>query len=92
VRRRGGWFGRATVVTRTRIELATPEDVDRDWPAEDVTRYLNDLVARGHSILYGSRGEIRKRVAEFYLRTLPRTYRASWPYVAASALRGRHRN
>jgi len=58
----------------------------RDWPAEDVTRYLNDLVARGHSILYTSRGEIRARVAEFYLRTLPRTYRASWPYLAASAL------
>jgi uncharacterized membrane protein SpoIIM required for sporulation len=58
----------------------------RDWPAEDVTRYLNDLVARGHSVLYGSRGDVRKRVAEFYLRTLPRTYRASWPYVTASAL------
>ncbi|HEX6349197.1 MAG TPA: stage II sporulation protein M [Candidatus Dormibacteraeota bacterium] len=58
----------------------------RDWPAEEVTRYLNDLVARGHSILYGGRGELRRRAAEFYLRTLPRTYRASWPYLAASAL------
>ncbi len=57
----------------------------RDWPGEDVTRYLNDLVARGHSVLYGSRGDVRKRVAEFYLRTLPRTYRASWPYLTASA-------
>jgi len=58
----------------------------RDWPAEDVTRYLNDLVARGHSVLYGSRGDVRKRVSEFYLRTLPRTYRASWPFLTASAV------
>jgi uncharacterized membrane protein SpoIIM required for sporulation len=58
----------------------------RDWPAEDVARYLNDLVARGHSVLYGSRGDVRARISEFYLRTLPRTYRASWPYLTASAL------
>jgi uncharacterized membrane protein SpoIIM required for sporulation len=58
----------------------------RDWPAEDVTRYLNDLVARGHSVLYGARDHLGRRIAEFYLRTLPRTYRASWPFVTASAL------
>jgi uncharacterized membrane protein SpoIIM required for sporulation len=58
----------------------------RDWPAEPVTAYLNRLVAIGYSVVYRRSGNVGRRLAEFYLRTLPRTYRASWPFVAASAL------
>jgi len=57
----------------------------RDWPQERVALYLNGLVARGHSVVYRRSGDVRRRLAEFYLRTLPRTYRSSWRYLAASA-------
>ena len=57
----------------------------RDWPNERVTIYLNGLVARGHSVVYRQGGDVRRRLVEFYARTLPQTYRASWPYLAAAA-------
>ena len=58
----------------------------RDWPAEPVTAYLNRLVALGYSVVYRSSGNVGRRLAEFYLRTLPRTYRACWPFIAAAGL------
>jgi uncharacterized membrane protein SpoIIM required for sporulation len=58
----------------------------RDWPAEPVTAYLNRLVALGYSVVYRRSGDVGRRVADFYLRTLPQTYRASWPFLVASAL------
>jgi uncharacterized membrane protein SpoIIM required for sporulation len=58
----------------------------RDWPAEPVTAYLNRLVALGYSVVYRRSGDVGRRVADFYLRTLPQTYRACWPFVVASAL------
>ena len=57
----------------------------RDWPGTPLTLYLNGLAARGHAALYRRGGEVRRRLAEFYTQTLPRTYRASWPFVVASA-------
>jgi uncharacterized membrane protein SpoIIM required for sporulation len=57
----------------------------RDWPAEPVHRYLNGLVARGHGVVYRRGGDIRRRIRDFYVETLPRTYRAAWPFVVASA-------
>ena len=58
----------------------------RDWPQEPVTAYLNRLVGLGYSVVYRRGGDVRRRLAEFYLRTLPQTYRGAWPYLAASAL------
>ncbi|MDQ6692746.1 MAG: stage II sporulation protein M, partial [Candidatus Dormibacteraeota bacterium] len=58
----------------------------RDWPSEPVTSYLNRLVSMAHSVVYRQNGDIGRRIAHFYLRELPQTYRAGWPYVAASAL------
>jgi uncharacterized membrane protein SpoIIM required for sporulation len=58
----------------------------RDWPAEPVTAYLNRLVALGYSVVYRRSGDVGRRVAGFYLRTLPQTYRACWPFVVASGL------
>ena len=48
-------------------------------------RYLNGLVARGHGIVYRRGGEVWKRIRRFYIETLPRTYRQSWPFLLASA-------
>jgi uncharacterized membrane protein SpoIIM required for sporulation len=58
----------------------------RDWPAEPVTAYLNRLVALGYSVVYRRSGDVGRRLADFYLRTLPQTYRACWPFILASGL------
>ena len=58
----------------------------RDWPAEPVTAYLNRLVALGYSVVYRRSGNVGRRLAGFYLETLPRTYRESWPFLSAAAL------
>ncbi len=71
----------ASLYRRATADLARAQ---RDWPGEPVHRYLNGLVARGHGIVYRRGGEIWKRIKRFYAETLPRTYRASWPYLLAS--------
>ena len=58
----------------------------RDWPSEPVTAYLNRLVALGYSVVYRRSGNVGRRVVDFYLRTLPQTFRTSWPFVVASAV------
>ncbi len=58
----------------------------RDYPGEAVTRYLNQLVARGHPIIYRDRPADRGQLARFYATTFPRIYRSLWPYTAASLL------
>jgi uncharacterized membrane protein SpoIIM required for sporulation len=58
----------------------------RDWPDEQVTNYLNGLVARGHAAIYGRTGALLPRLTRFYTRTLPRTYRESAGFVLAAAL------
>jgi uncharacterized membrane protein SpoIIM required for sporulation len=59
--------------------------VQRDWPDAPVAGYLNGLVARGHGAVYRGGGHVLRRLAEFYTRTLPQTYRQAWPFVVASA-------
>jgi uncharacterized membrane protein SpoIIM required for sporulation len=51
-----------------------------------VTAYLNGLVARGHAAVYRGGGNLAHRIATFYQRTLPQTYRGAWRYLVASAL------
>jgi uncharacterized membrane protein SpoIIM required for sporulation len=58
----------------------------RDWPTEPVAGYLNGLVARGHAAVYRQGGNLGQRIAVFYRRTLPQTYRAAAPFLIASAL------
>lgn len=72
----------AALYRRTTGDLARAQ---RDWPGTPLTLYLNGLAARGHAALYRQGGEVRRRLREFYGRTLPRTYRGSWPFVVASA-------
>jgi uncharacterized membrane protein SpoIIM required for sporulation len=58
----------------------------RDWSTEPVAGYLNGLVARGHAAVYRQGGNLGERIATFYKRTLPQTYREAAPYLYASAL------
>jgi len=71
----------AQLYRRATADLARAQ---RDWPGEPVHRYLNGLVARGHGIVYRRGGNILKRIREFYVETLPRTYRQAWPYLLAA--------
>jgi uncharacterized membrane protein SpoIIM required for sporulation len=53
----------------------------------DVTGYLDALVSRGHSALYGPRPYSVKRAVKLLLEEFPRTLRANvWYFVAAFAL------
>ena len=73
----------AALYRRATADLARAR---RDWPTELVAGYLNGLVARGHAAVYRGGGNLGERIAVFYKRTLPQTYRGAWPYLAASAL------
>jgi len=56
----------------------------RDWPGDPVTGYLNGLVGRGHAVLY-RRHRTLSGLGAFYARTLPQTWRQSWPFLVAAA-------
>ena len=72
----------AALYRRATADLARAQ---RDWPGEQVHRYLNGLVARGHGVVYRRGGDVWRRIKDFYLVTLPTTYRQSWPYLVAAA-------
>jgi uncharacterized membrane protein SpoIIM required for sporulation len=71
----------ASLYRRATADLARAQ---RDWPGDPVHRYLNGLVARGHGIVYRRGGQVWTRIKRFYGETLPQTYRAAWPFLAAS--------
>jgi uncharacterized membrane protein SpoIIM required for sporulation len=72
----------AALYRRATADLARAQ---RDWPDEPVHRYLNGLVGRGHGVVYRRGGRVWGRIRDFYMEGLPRTYRAAWPYLVASA-------
>src|SRR5438876_1377264 len=69
-----------------RLATADFARAKRDWPTEPVAGYLNGLVARGHAAVYRQGGNLGERIAVFYKRTLPQTYREAAPYLVAAAL------
>jgi uncharacterized membrane protein SpoIIM required for sporulation len=56
----------------------------RDFPAQSVTDYLNQLCTRAHPLLYRGRSPQLSRVLGFYAADLPRAVRAAWVYLLAS--------
>src|SRR5438876_4506362 len=64
----------AALYRRATADLARAQ---RDWPGEPVHRYLNGLSARGHGVVYRRGGDVWRRIRDFYLVTLPTTYRQS---------------
>ncbi|HSR25376.1 MAG TPA: stage II sporulation protein M [Candidatus Eisenbacteria bacterium] len=73
----------AALYRRSTADLARAQ---RDWPDEAVAHYLNGLVARGHAVIYQEGRAVLPRLAGFYARTVPRTYRDSGSFLVASAL------
>lgn len=80
--RPGEVLAMAALYRRATADLARAQ---RDWPGEPVHRYLNGLVARGHGVVYRRGGNVWQRVKDFYLLTLPQTYRRSWRYLVVAA-------
>jgi uncharacterized membrane protein SpoIIM required for sporulation len=58
---------------------------DRQY-SPDLIERLNQLVLRGHHLLYGARGGRSARILAFLAGGFPRLVRENWPLVAASAL------
>jgi uncharacterized membrane protein SpoIIM required for sporulation len=58
----------------------------RDFPNDRATLFVNQLVARAHSIIYRERPTPVARIRRFFAYGLPREYRSAWPYVTVSAL------
>jgi uncharacterized membrane protein SpoIIM required for sporulation len=56
----------------------------RDYPTQQVTRYLNQLAGRAHAVVYGG-GPLRRRaLVEFYTTRFPQLYRALLPYTTCA--------
>ncbi|GAC1337108.1 MAG: stage II sporulation protein M [Candidatus Dormibacteria bacterium] len=58
----------------------------RDYGHEGVTRYLEELCARAHPLLYRGAAPRPGALPRFYAVELPRLFRLSWPYMVASLL------
>src|SRR6476469_5830867 len=57
----------------------------RDFPTDRATLFVNQLVTRGHAIIYRERPASLRRLGRFFAVELPREYRAAWPYLLVSA-------
>lgn len=58
----------------------------RDFPRHPVARYLNQLVARGHAVIYRSEPLVGNRLVQFVTRDFPRVYREMLPFTLAATL------
>lgn len=56
----------------------------RDFPQQQVTRYLNQLVGRAHTLIYRGEPLRRRQLTHFYQRGFPQLYRALLPYTIAA--------
>lgn len=63
-------------------DLATAR---RDFPDDQTTIFVNQLVARGHSVIYREPATPVSSLKRFVTRSLPGEYRSAWPYLVAAA-------
>lgn len=56
----------------------------RDFPNQQVARYLNQLVGRAHTFIYRGEPLRRRRLMHFYRRRFPQLYRAILSYTIAA--------
>jgi uncharacterized membrane protein SpoIIM required for sporulation len=64
---------------RAAADLAIARAESRD---PKLVNYLNSLVIRAHGKIYRAEGEGMNIISSFFLRDLPRTFRANWKYMA----------
>lgn len=58
----------------------------RDFPRNEVTVYLNQLVARAHAVVYASEPLAMKRILRFATTGFPRIFRETWVFTFVAAL------
>lgn len=58
----------------------------REFPRHQVTTYLNQLVARGHAVLYRSEPLALRQITRFVRVTFPRMFRATWRFQLTAVL------
>src|SRR5881394_838581 len=72
------------IYRRTASDLAIARAESRD---PRLINYLNSLVIRAHGRIYrADAAEGRRRIRQFFLLELPRTFRRTWRYTALAAL------
>ena len=72
-----------------RLYRATTSDLalaQRDFPRNEVTVYLNQLVARAHAIVYRSEPLALKRLWHFATTGFPRLFRQTWIFTFIAAM------
>lgn len=57
----------------------------RDFPNHRVTVYLNQLMARGHAVMYQSEPMAVNRIVQFVTTGFPRTFRQTLPFFVIAA-------
>ncbi|MBI4493191.1 MAG: stage II sporulation protein M [Chloroflexi bacterium] len=57
----------------------------RDFPDDQATLFVNQLVTRAHGIVYRDPPAPLSRLRRFFGHELPQEYRSAWPYLLASA-------
>jgi uncharacterized membrane protein SpoIIM required for sporulation len=58
----------------------------RDFPRNEVTAYLNQLVARAHAVVYHSEPLALKRLWRFATTGFPRLFRETWVFTFIAAM------
>lgn len=58
----------------------------RDFPRNEITLYLNQLVARAHAVVYRSEPLALKRLLRFATTDFPRLFRETWIFTFIAAL------
>lgn len=79
----------AQVQDLARLYRATTSDLalaKRDFPRNDVTVYLNQLVARAHAVVYRSEPLAFRRLWQFARAGFPRLFRETWLFTFLAAL------
>ena len=56
----------------------------REFPADDMTAYLNQLLARAHPVVYRERSMDLTRIGRFVRYGFPAAFRKAGPYIALS--------
>ncbi len=79
----------AQVRDMARLYRATTSDLalaKRDFPRNEITVYLNQLVARAHAVVYRGEPLALKRLWHFATRGFPRLFRETWVFTFIAAL------
>ncbi|MCP4427983.1 MAG: stage II sporulation protein M [Chloroflexi bacterium] len=58
----------------------------RDFPEHKVAAYLNQLVGRGHAVVYRGEPMAKRRLAQFAKAGFPRAFRGTWRFILAAGL------